>query len=270
MTKTDGFSLVCRAADRNGWTIDSPIGWTNARFFRREDQTIGVHRTVSGRVTYASRNFGESKVVAAGSGRAVRVIEWMAEPAPVAADETPEEAPLPHTSARGRMYERARLQGDWTVSGGSLEVDYRRGTGSPADIHHVHARFEADGSLKWARRDFGPTGRPRQCHGPETVTTVLSWFLEGSQTATKPVIRPALPNTPDRKIRRALEDLEDTAGALRRVWERTDEFTAEDLGVIGQSLKSLREAVTDAEVEAHSLRRQRRHEERATAVAGLR
>lgn len=222
----NGMERLTDAAARHGWERqEEPRGWSRTVHYSRGNQRMEVYRRVDGGVTYATRTWG-SRTSATAPKVADQVLTWMQEP-------TPDDG-----TDRGFFFRLATGHG-WTFEGVSSGYVYRWGPRTGEGSFRITLRFGAAGALADAQRNFGGPGETRAffTNVPANITPWFHAFLdedaqvcgctrnplghtrgehptEAAQEAVKPTIRPAMPQTPDRKLRGYLEALEADAHAI--------------------------------------------------------
>lgn len=263
----NGMEKLTDAAARHGWTLkDNPRGWSRTVHYLRGAQQMEVYRRADGGVTYASRNWGP-RTTAVAPKVADQVLTWMQEP-------TPDDG-----TDRGFFFRLATGHG-WTFKG----ID--SGDVYTWSAHRITLRFRTHQSvLGDAQRNFGGRGEARSfaTNVPANITPWFHAFLdedaqvcdcppsagarhvatlkEGvpakpSQEPAKPVVRSAVPNTPDRKLRRLVEELDRTTTQIYGDVEKfrrvglTGDFTVAELEELSVRLERLAQDARHASREA--------------------
>jgi len=234
----NGMEKLTDTAARHGWVRDQELsGWSRMARYRRGDQWIEATRTVDGRVLRATRSWGATTIVVAPKV-ADQVMVWMTEPMPG------------EDRDRSVLHARA-LENGWTYVGftGSGRT-YARST------DRITVMCNNAGGLVRAQRNFSGPGADREIH-TNLVGNILPWFTTESagarhvaalkegipakpaQEAAPTPIRSAYPLTPDRRLWRLLEALEDSARSVRTTFPPEGAYDSVTLAGMISDLKLL-------------------------------
>lgn len=261
--RPSGLDRIRASADANGWEEYKPDrhrGYTGRTRFTKGIHHINVDHSVRGGITGADRSFGSDRYANAGTSKAERVILWMSEEFDTSG------------SPRGRVFAAAQTHG-WEVRSTTFGVTYSQGNGR-ATLEMIDAWYTAEGQLKRAARNYGAPGKPRSVSGdpddrPEEI--VIGWLAEPAETAAQPVIRPALPQTPDRKLLAVLDalkaDLADLTAKARKAKAGTvGEIRPDALATLSGDLEDLTTKVRDAGRQALYLWAERQYDAHTAEV----